>query len=93
MKTTAKGGALLRACRVWQSEAVVIRGALREQGAHGEMRALDEIASGRRGTSAPTQLTRLAIEMRDHGMSEAAAMERLTHVAQQIAALVYHDAA
>jgi hypothetical protein len=78
---------------VWQSEAVVIRGALREQGAHGEMRALDEIASGRRGTSAPTQLTRLAIEMRDHGMSEAAAMERLTRVAQQITALVYHDAA
>jgi hypothetical protein len=31
--------------------------------------------------------------MRDHGMSESAAMARLTHVAQQITALVYHDGA
>lgn len=93
MITTAKSGALLRACRVWQTEAAVIRNDLRTQGVHGDLRTLDEIASGRRGLNAPTQLTKLAMEMRQHGIPEAAAMARLTHVAQQITALVYHDGA
>lgn len=71
----------------------MIRNDLRSKGVQGDLRTLDEIASGRRGLNAPTQLTKLAMEMRQHGIPEAAAMARLTHVAQQITALVYHDGA
>ncbi len=91
MKTTAKGSALLRACRVWQTEAAVIRGDLRARGVHGDLRTLDEIASGRRGTNAPTQLTKLALEMRNGGVPEAVTAARLANVAAQITALVYHN--
>ena len=93
MDSTTKGKALVKAQRLWQTEAAVIRGELRKRGVSGPLRTLDEMASGTRGVSAPIGLTRVAIEMRDHGISEAAAIARLTHVAQQIAQLVYHDGA
>ena len=93
MDSTTKGRALMKAQRLWQTEAAVIRGDLRRRGVSGPLRTLDLMASGTRGVSAPIVLTRVAIEMRDHGISEAAAIARLTHVAQQIAQLVYHDGA
>jgi hypothetical protein len=94
MQRTAKGGALLNACRAWQTEAAVIRHDLRERGVTGPLRTLDLMAAGTRGVAAPIGLTRVAVEMRDHGMSEAATAARLTHIAEQIAALVFHtDAA
>ena len=93
MDSTTNGKALMQAQRIWQTEAAVIRGELRERGVRGDLRTLDLMASGTRGVSAPIGLTRVAIEMRDHGLSEAATVARLTHVAQQIAQLVYHDGA
>lgn len=93
MDSSTKGKALMQAQRIWQTEAAVIRGELRERGVRGDLRTLDLMASGTRGVSAPIGLTRVAIEMRDHGLSEEAIVARLTHVATQIAALVCHDAA
>jgi hypothetical protein len=93
MDSSRTGRALVKAQRIWRTEAAVIRGALREQGVRGDLRTLDLMASGTRGVSAPIGLTRFAIEMRDHGLSEAAIVARLTHVAEQIAALVCHDSA
>ena len=93
MDSSTKGRALVKAQRIWQTEAAVIRGELRQRGVRGDLRTLDLMASGTRGVAAPIGLTRVAIEMRDHGLSEAAAVARLTHVAQQIAQLVYHDGA
>jgi hypothetical protein len=93
MDSTRQGRAILRAQRIWQTEAAVIRGELRQRGVHGELRTLDLMASGTRGVAAPTGLTRVAMEMRDHGLSEAATVARLTHVTQQIAALVFDDGA
>jgi len=93
VKTKEQDSATTRACRAWQTKAVVIRGDLRAQGVHGDLRTLDEIAAGRRGTSVPTQLTKLAMEMRDHGMSEAAVTLRLTRIAAVIAAIVFNGQA
>ena len=93
MDNSRTGRALVKAQRIWRTEAAVIRGELRGQGVRGDLRTLDLMASGTRGVSAPIGLTRVAIEMRDHGLSEAAIVARLTHVAEQIAALVCHDGA
>jgi hypothetical protein len=93
MDSSTTGKALVKAQRIWQTEAAVIRGELRQRGVRGDLRTLDLMASGTRGVSAPIGLTRVAIEMRDHGLSEAAIVARLTHVAEQIAALVCHDSA
>lgn len=93
MDSTRQGRAILRAQRIWQAEAAVIRGELRRRGVRGDLRTLDVMASGARGVAAPTGLTRVALEMRDHGLSEELTVARLTHVAQQIAQSVYHDGA
>lgn len=81
--------AIDRACQAWQCVASVTRRDARSNGVTGQLRQLDELASGRRGRSAPTQLSHLAAEMRSVGVSRAEASERLRGVADLIVALTY----
>jgi len=84
--------ALVRALEAWRGVAVVTRHELRERGVRGELRALDDWASGARGTSGPAQLARLVVTMRDHGVPEPVAQQRLVGVARDIVGLVYREA-
>lgn len=86
--------AVERARMAWATMANETRCDLRTIGIRGELRALDEMASGTRGRSAPTQLTKLALEMRDGRIPHEVARARLAKVGADIADLVYgNDAA
>lgn len=87
--STAPPAVIQRACRAWQTEAVVIRGDLRRRGVHGALRTLDDAAGGHRLHSAPTQLTRLALEMRDAGCDAGEVRARLRGIADTIVALTF----
>lgn len=80
-----KGTALDRACRAWQTNAVLIRGGLRRMGVHGPLRTLDEIASGERGVAAPKGMAMLAYEMAAAGCSVEEREERLVAMARMMA--------
>lgn len=81
--------AIDRARKTWRGEAAIIR----HGGVRGPMETLDRMASGARGIAAPTQLTKLAVEMRDAGCAEAEVRERLHGIGDLITALVFHPAA
>lgn len=44
-----RGTAVQRAARRWQECALYVRGELRAQGVHGELRRLDDYVNGQRG--------------------------------------------
>jgi len=81
--------AIERARKAWRGQAAVIRHDLRERGHHGPLEVLDRAATGTRSVAAPTQLTRLAVELRDVGCSAAEVRERLHSIADCIVALTF----
>ena len=83
--------AIDRARMAWAEMANLTRTDLRRMGIHGGLRVLDDAAAGSRGVAAPTQLSRLAAELRDAGVPLADTMERLTGIARAIAMLTYDD--
>ena len=85
--------AIERARGAWADMARETRFDLRRIGVQGDLHTLDLMARGVRGAAAPTGMTRVAMKMRDRGLSKEAASARLTHVAGQIVSLVYHDPA
>ena len=92
-----KEPALTRACKVWQCRAgVYTRGVVRQEGYHGPLPTLDEIASGRRGTAAPKGMAMWARELYALGASREEVADRLAETARLIAHAVHdtpHDAA
>jgi hypothetical protein len=85
--------AIDRARQVWRGEAAIIRHEIRERGHHGPLEVLDRAATGSRSVTAPTQLTRFAIELRDAGCSADEVRDRLHHIADMIVALTFTDGA
>lgn len=80
-----------RARVAWSEMANAARFDIRAMGVQGTLRTLSNVATGARGMNAPTQLTKLAMEMRNGGVPEAVTAARLANVAAQIVGLVYHD--
>ncbi len=91
--TVATETAIERARKAWRGHAALIRNDLRERGTHGPLDVLDTAAGGRGYKAAPTQLTRLAVEMRDAGCDAAEVRERLHGIADVIVALTFNGAA
>jgi hypothetical protein len=85
--------AIDRARKAWRGQAALMRGVVRERGHHGPLEVLDRAASGSRSVGVPTQLTRLAIELRDVGCSAAEVRERLHAIGDCIVALTFTDGA
>jgi len=83
--------AISKARRTFQDEAASARSSLRDRGHHGPLEVLDRAASGSRSVAAPTQLTRLALELKDAGCSREEVSERMRRVAEMIVELVYPD--
>lgn len=90
-RTTPLVSAVERARRAWADMARETRTDLRAMGVHGPLRRLDDATSGTRGRAVPQGMAALALEMRAHGVPRAEAAERLTHFAQDIVALAYHE--
>lgn len=79
--TNRAGTAIAVATRRWQEAALHIRTQLRERGVRGDLRPLDDYASGHRGTAAAKQLHTLVAEAHAGGLpaeSLAASLETLT---------------
>lgn len=85
--------AIDRARKAWRGQAALMRGVVRERGHRGPLEVLDRAASGSRSVGVPTQLTRLAIELRDVGCSAAEVRERLHAIGDCIVALTFTDGA
>lgn len=83
--------AVERAGKVWGEAALYARHELRRKGCHKDLRHLDDIASGRRGSAVPRGLTAFAKELRDAGEPLDVTRARLQDAAAMIAALVYAD--
>jgi hypothetical protein len=81
--------AIDRACIAWRTVASVTRADARDNGVHGELRQLDEVASGHRGKAAPKGIHMLAREMRAAGIPFDEAAGRLCDVALHIAQMAY----
>lgn len=80
-----------RARQAWADMARETKTDVRSMGVHGPLRRLDVATSGTRGKAVPKGMSALAREMRDHGVTQDEAAERLMGFAQTIAALVYGD--
>lgn len=89
----ATEAAIERARKEWRGHAAVIRNELRARGVHGPLEVLDRAATGSRSLSAPTQLARLAVEMRENGCPPERVRERLYGIADSIVALTFADGA
>jgi len=74
-----------RARQAWAAMCYETRTHLRDIGIHGRLPVLT------RGMNAPTQLSKLAFELREAGVPRADAEERITGIARYIVALAYHD--
>jgi hypothetical protein len=64
----AREAAVQRAARRWQECALYVRGELRAQGCHGELRRLDDYVNGSRGAGMAKLLADFAAYCRDHGL-------------------------
>ena len=62
------GGAIARAERAWGECALDARTTLRRRGVRGDLRNLDEIASGRRGHAVPQGLVSFAMGLSASGL-------------------------
>jgi hypothetical protein len=76
--------ALARATRIWGDAALHARTALRTAGVHGDLRPLDEIASGRRGHCVPRGLATFALELAERGLPHQQIEETITVAVMQI---------
>ena len=79
--TNRAGAAIAVAKRRWQETALHIRTQLRERGVRGDLRLLDDYASGHRGTAAVKQLHTLVSEAHAGGLpaeSLAASLDAMT---------------
>lgn len=92
LKTKPARSAVERAPRAWASMALETRSELRGMGVHGDLRRLTDAANGSRGKAVPAGIAGIAREMRDRGVPQAEAHERLTQFAADVVALIYHDA-
>lgn len=89
--TRSTTNAVEKARRAWSDMARETRTDIRSMGLHGDLPRLDDIASGARGAAVPKGIHALAKEMRDCGIPEADAMQRLTDRVRFIVALTYHE--
>ncbi|UOF79599.1 hypothetical protein [Caudoviricetes sp.] len=80
-----------RARQAWAAMCYETRTHLRDIGIHGRLPVLNKMAEQSRGMNAPTQLSKLAFELREAGVPRADAEERITGIARYIVALAYHD--
>ena len=76
--------AITRATRIWGDAAVHARTALRTAGVRGDLRPLDEIASGRRGHCVPRGLATFALELAERGLPAQQIEETITVAVMQI---------
>lgn len=83
--------AVERATRRWRECALYVRGELRHRGVHGELRRLDDYASGARGTGMVTLLADFAAYCADHGMPADRVAARLGEMTANVVADVYTD--
>lgn len=81
--------ALTVATRRWQEAALDIRTQLRERGVRGDLRPLDDYASGHRGTAAVKQLHTLVSEAHAGGLPADALAASLTAMTRGMVVAVY----
>lgn len=84
----SKRSAFVKAQKRWGEFALHSRGELRRvYGVRGDLRALDEAASGRRGVAVPRGLAAMAIELHGAGMPKDQILARLHDAITQIVAM------
>lgn len=76
--------ALKRAQRIWGDAALHARHTARAAGTRGELRTLDEVASGRRGVAVPKGLATFALEMAQAGIAHEQIEATITVAVMQI---------
>lgn len=84
MTRAHKRTAMERAAAVWGQVALDGRSQLRASGVRGDLRPLDEQASGRRGRAVPRGVSRLAIELHEAGMPATQIRALLTDALDEI---------
>ncbi len=85
--------AVARAAKAWGECAYESRGALRQIGVRGELRRLDDYASGARGRSASTTLAEFSRVLLANGMAKEAVRERLCAMIAQTVDAVANELA
>ncbi len=83
--------AVERARPAWADMARETRTELRHMGVVGEMRRISDVAGKVRGQAVPCGLFHFAEAMRDAGVPEHEAQERMAERARLIVALAYRD--
>ena len=83
--------AVQRASAVWQECAVHVRGELRAHGVRGELRRLDDYASGQRGDGVARFLSDFAAYAKEHGMPAHRVAAHLGELTAGVVATVYAD--
>lgn len=86
-----RGTAVQRAAQRWQECALYVRGELRAQGVHGELRRLDDYVNGQRGSGMAKLLADFAAYCRDHGLPAARVAEHLGRMAADVVADAYTE--
>lgn len=76
--------AVKRAARVWQETARAARAALRAREVRGSLRALDEVASGRRGLAIPKGLALYTMAQYAAGLTPLQITEQLQEAVARI---------
>ena len=87
-RSIRRPSAIIRAQKQWGECALFARSSLRARGIRGDLRPLDEIASGRRGKAVPTGISQLALDLHRAGMSgeeiRALLSEKLTDIVHEV---------
>jgi hypothetical protein len=86
MRQVRRPSAIARAQQRWGEVALDGRRQLRAAGVRGDLRPLDEIASGSRGGSVPRGIAQLALDLRAAGMPAEQVAALLTDALTQIVA-------
>jgi len=86
-----RGTAVQRAARRWQECALYVRGELRAQGVHGELRRLDDYVNGQRGSGMAKLLADFAAYCRDHGLPADRVAAHLGSMAADVVADAYTE--
>jgi hypothetical protein len=76
---------------MWREMAVSVRSSARARGVQGQLRWLDEVASGHRGRAVPNAMCAMALEMRRAGVPLHTAKERLAAAVEIIVRIGYED--
>lgn len=89
--STTTRDAVRRASQAWQTCAVHVRGELRAHGVRGELRRLDDYASGQRGDGVARFLAEFAEYARQHGMPANRLAAHLGELTADVVTAVYAE--